>query len=409
MMSNSKIVYIVVGVILIIGLIMVLTLEIRDVPDYKWHSYYKYESNEPYDLQLFKSLIEEKYPVQEFILNKEDTVALVEGVGNLYISVGRTIDFDKEEKEAFIEFISQGNTAFLSATSFDIISEDYDTLIPDGIKTQYGNYVFSRDSSFCFDLDFISKDSTAYCCINYQGDTSKTRPFYYEYIVEDSLAQIDPLSYNDSWEMFYGKMDIGEGQVYLHSVPILFTNYYSLQDYYLPHFNKTFSYLPAPDRVILDKAKLRFDFERSRRDSPIDFVLKTPPLKWAYYLTIASLVCFVIFRGKRRQRIVPVKEKNVNTSMEYVNTLSELYKAQNQNNKLVNHMHKIFLHRMQKKYFVDPNGENFSTLLSKKSKVPQKDIDNLIYKFNSAQTSDFTDEQLIVLHKQIESFYKKAT
>ncbi len=407
-MSRAKIILLILSFFLLIGVLIITFYEVKEVPDYNWFSHYNYESNEPNDLYLFKSLIEEKYGLENLNLNEADSVYLEKGEDNLYVTIGDQIRFNSYEKDKFIEYISAGNNALIIARRIDVLNEKYDSLIDLSGDNMVTPYDVIADTTFCFDMNFISEDTTVLCYKKYIYNIEKPRKVTHTTFVEDSLGYIEELAYNHNYyRSFFGRIQIDSGYIYIHTIPNLFTNYGSLQDYYLPHFNKVFSYLPA-EKVVLDKPKNRFYYDPANRKSPIDFILQTDSLRWSYYLTIGGMILFAFFRGKRKQRVVPMVKKNINTSMEYIQTLSELYKNQNQNHKLVKHIKANFLHNIKKKYNIDPNVEDYSRALSKKTKIELSDIENLMHKFNSAESSDFTDEQLIVLHKQIESFYKKA-
>ena len=89
--------------------------------------------------------------------------------------------------------------------------------------------------------------------------------------------------------------------------------------------------------------------------------------------------------------------------------MSELYKAQNQNQKLVPHMEKIFSNKIKNKYFLDPKHPEYAKLLSLKSKIPIEDINKILLKFESSKSHDFSDDQIINLHNDIISFHKKSS
>lgn len=203
-------------------------------------------------------------------------------------------------------------------------------------------------------------------------------------------------------------MKLGDGELYIHTVPLLLTNIGTRQDYYLDHANYILSQFD-PEKVVVDKLRINFNFGNDEvKKSPIAFILKTPSLAWAYYLLIASLLCFVIFRSKRLQRVIPLTGKNENTSLQYIKTLSTLYQSHEQNNKLVVHMRDVFYNKIKNKYFLDHTITGYVEQLSRKTKISEKEISTLLHKFESARNSNFTDDQLIVLHNQIESFHKKA-
>ena len=60
-------------------------------------------------------------------------------------------------------------------------------------------------------------------------------------------------------------------------------------------------------------------------DSPLRFILSQPALKWAWYLLLAGVLIFIIFNLRRTQRPIPILPKNLNTSVEFVKTIGNLY------------------------------------------------------------------------------------
>jgi len=206
-------------------------------------------------------------------------------------------------------------------------------------------------------------------------------------------------------------------------MPEMFSNLASKQDFYLDHFNQVFSSFSsssvvldhddfkkfAPKTVVLDHDSFNTDreFIDADSESPIQYVLANPPLKWAYYLLLLSALTYIIFRGKRRQKVIPTIEKNTNTSLEYVATLSSLFRNQGQNNKLVPHMQRVFYQKIKTRYYLDAKHPEFISLLSRKSKIEEKEINVILNMFdNSDQDLNFTDDQLINLHTRLETFYK---
>ena len=112
---------------------------------------------------------------------------------------------------------------------------------------------------------------------------------------------------------------------------------------------------------------------------------------------------------KRKQNAIPILSKNENTSLEYVSTLSYLFKSQNQNDKLIHHMKDIFANTVRKKYFIDYNDPDFAIKLSKKSKIPVGEIDIIVRGFNNAENHfKFTDDQLERINSRLDTFYKNC-
>lgn len=471
MKVNKQVLSVILGIaILVIGL-MALIFEIRTVPDYSWYDKYDYESKEPIGLYLVGQLMEKQFGEDKITYNDSDTLLVNENLNQLYLAIGEYMSFTDEEQDKLIEFVEAGNTALLVSdqlqldipldnyyarlqtdslyadsiqggyyseidSSTYIIKSDYDTTyydLEEGDTTYtYDNYdddyyesMFDSiyrvqshfrsyyDSSFVFDFFPFDSIDGSYTYTHFRGEfdqADKTSIISITAIPQSKGESIayEELAYISYDRAFFIKLQIGEGEIYVHVLPELFMNVSSIQSFYRDHYNYVFSHFD-PAHILVDKGRFRFNFTpQEYKKSPLEFVLKTPSLAWAYYLLIATLIAFMIFRGKRLQRIIPVKQKNENTSLQYIKTLSTLYQGQNQNNKLVMHMRDVFYNRIKTKYFLDPKNEKYTELLARKAKVKEREIDTILHKFESAKNSDFNDDQLIVLHNQIESFHKKC-
>ncbi|MDT8348035.1 MAG: DUF4350 domain-containing protein, partial [Flavobacteriaceae bacterium] len=121
--------------------------------------------------------------------------------------------------------------------------------------------------------------------------------------------------------------------------PQAYTNYYLLngnKDYaalsfsYIQHRSLYWDNYKKAGRIVIT--------------SPMRFVLSQTSLKWAYYLTIATLLVFVIFKAKREQRIIPVLAPLENSSVAFAKTVGSLY-----------YQHKDYSDLIQKKtnYFLE--------------------------------------------------------
>lgn len=59
--------------------------------------------------------------------------------------------------------------------------------------------------------------------------------------------------------------------------------------------------------------------------SPFRYFLSQPPLRWALYLSMASILLFMIFTARRKQRAIPVIREPENKSLEFVELIGTLY------------------------------------------------------------------------------------
>jgi hypothetical protein len=118
----------------------------------------------------------------------------------------------------------------------------------------------------------------------------------------------------------------GAGAFVVSSVPDAFSNAALMGADGLPTDGPAFAagvlaHLPAGPAFWDEYVKPR----RSASSSPLRFVLSRPPLRLAYILAVAGIVAYVVFRGRRWQRAIPVVEPPPNAAAEFVRTLGRLH------------------------------------------------------------------------------------
>jgi hypothetical protein len=62
-----------------------------------------------------------------------------------------------------------------------------------------------------------------------------------------------------------------------------------------------------------------------QEQSPLYVLLQRPPMRWAVYLTMLTLLLFCIFTARRRQRVIPIITKPRNANLEFVRLIGTLY------------------------------------------------------------------------------------
>lgn len=377
---------------------LVLLLERRDVPVIKnWEKKFRYELTDPYDTAALKEALEHSYGVEN-ISAYTAIDSLQNFTNSLYINIGYQMYLPENKSNELIEFIEKGNSALLIS---DYV-ESYDTLLNDD------EYYMRHVTDSLNQVTFIDTDSLICNFKYYYKDTKKatesTNFLFTSELEQDSnylsLAMIDTM-------IVFQKKDIGEGTLYRYASPYHFSNIASLQDDFRLFYNHIFQRFNV-EHIIIDRPSLADRIEGEADNSLIKYILNQPSLKWAYYLTILLALLYIIFRGKRKQKIIPLQKKNENTSLEYVDTLSQLFLAQKQNVKLIDHMENQFYHKVQKRYFIDKNNSNFIELLHRKSKIDKKDIQKITATFKQASDGyAFSDNQLHRLFDNLNQLYTK--
>jgi hypothetical protein len=134
-----------------------------------------------------------------------------------------------------------------------------------------------------------------------------------------------------------------------------------------------------------------------------------PALKWAYFITLSALLIYLIFEGKRRQRIIPIMEVPQNTSLQFVETIGSLYYNQKDHKSIAEKKITHLLAHIRTKFYLKTTeiDQEFRNDLSSKSGIVPQQINELFDYISFIQNNEYiTENQLITFNDQIENFYK---
>lgn len=219
---------------------------------------------------------------------------------------------------------------------------------------------------------------------------------------------------NDSLINF-AKIPYGEGTFYLHTTPLTFSNIAMLDSNSLQYANRVFSHLTIGKIYWDEYSKIRGvppGKESNRalsKDSPLQYVLSQPPLAWAWYLLLAMAFLYLLFRTKRKQRIIPVLEPNTNTSLQFVSTIGRLYFLQNNHKQLALQKMKLWLNFVRERYHLRgvEVDEAFQQKLIAKSEVSEIVVGKIFrWHHDIVESDDIVSQMLIEFHQLIEEFYR---
>lgn len=301
--------------------------------------------------------------------------------------------FDPDELDAKIlkQLLEKGNDVFIAANSIG-------KFIADSIKLST-NYSFfgGLDSTYVnFSNPILMRDE----------DYRFIKGNYNQYFQSFDTSKVVVLGTNDIGYANFLRVKIGKGNLYIHSVPNIFTNY-NLLKAEREYIFKCLSYLNIRD-VIWDEYYKEVNKYQS---TPIRYILSQPSLKWAYFTLIISLILFVIFRGRRDQRIIPIIKPLSNTTLEFVETVGNLYFKQSNHKNIAQKKITYFLDFIRVKYSIKTLLLNDELLkqLSEKSAIEINEIRSLFKLINLVSVStSIKKETLLELNNQIENFYTKT-
>lgn len=390
-----------------------------------WDMTYDPYDRGPYGTFVLKELLDTARLFGNFIeMNKKLEKALKDsaGINDIYFFVGEENYMDYESVNYLQEFVLNGNTVFMSANAFpDDFIDDF-TFDPDSLFL----YPYHEDSSQHFKFTHPSLQSKRYSSTFVYNNRTDTltwnyfNPLNFDVYGDDTIYCLGTNT-KDKWNFI--KVKYGEGYVFLHSTPYLFTNISLMKRSGFEYAENIFSHIP-PGRIQWDRYNLETHYEQYNNDgdgddtggdeerrSILQFILDNPPLAWALFVLLVGALFYAIFKGRRMQRIIPPAESKENTSLAYISTVSSLYLQENQHIKLVRLKERTFLNFIADHYYITTKkvDAKFIDKVAIKSQIDREKIVELFRLFETLQSSAIvTDDELIRLHQKIEYFYKKC-
>jgi hypothetical protein len=323
-----------------------------------------------------------------------------------------------------INNFKDSNTAYLLLEpSIDMSRDDLNELLNYAV---IGNYVFIAAGNFSqplmdtlkFKLDrrfeMMSKDSTS---INFTSPAMRADSNYgfMSLTIDGYFSKIDTLQsfalgQNQHRDINFIKIPYGDGAFFIHAAPICFSNYFMLTGQNANYTAKALSYLPKQIKYIYWDEFYKLGPEGS--DSPLRFILNNTWLRWAFRIGLLTMVLFVFFEMKRVQRVIPVIAPPRNSSLDFVQTVGSVYFNQHDNKNIALKKISYFMEHVRSVFYLGTQHYNdvFIQALSKKSGVQEQETRQLVQLINEIQAApQITDEALVRLNNQIDSFYEKAT
>lgn len=87
--------------------------------------------------------------------------------------------------------------------------------------------------------------------------------------------------------------------------------------------------------------------------SPFRYFLSQSPLRWALYLSMVSILLFMIFTARRKQRAIPVIREPENKSLEFAELIGTLYYQKKDHADLVRKKYLYFAEELRREIQVD--------------------------------------------------------
>jgi len=331
-----------------------------------WEKNFNTKSKNPYGLYVFNKELPKLLTKQtvtktalspyEYFLDNEQTASKT-----TYLFVENRYGFDEISAKQILEKVSNGADLVIAAESFYYGSN----IILDTLNIRTSSIKTNN-------LHFVAHSS--------KKDTLKIKDEYNSIFIVKEPEKFTAIARLNS-NLSFVSSKFGKGTIYISNTPILLTNYYLLNkkgNTFI--FAENFaSFLKKEHIVWFDENYDSGEIESNNSIFKVLFQYKS--LRFAWYTLIIGLILYMIFYGKRRQRIVPVIEPVKNSTVEYIETVGNLYYQENNHTQLLDKQIKYALHFIRTEWGITTQNldDDFKNKLQQKSLAAKEDINDFVY------------------------------
>ncbi|MEO8148400.1 MAG: DUF4350 domain-containing protein [Bacteroidia bacterium] len=310
-----------------------------------------------------------------------------------YLFIADNFSSDTLDVTYLLYFVETGNSVFIAASDFN--SPLFDTL---NIEPKYSASI-KNDS---VKISFINKE------FNQPYKIKRSDADHY-FLSKDSTGNqsMQVLAVMDSNRATFIRAPFGKGNFYICSTPVFFSNIQLLEEHDNDFAYKALSYLPVKEVFWDEYQKQGAEGE----DSLLRAVLAQESLRWSYYIALASMIIFIVFEAKRRQRIIPVIEPLANSTLEFTRTLGNLYLSKGDHKNIGTKKIQYFFDFIRDRYRLQTNEVNDELIkaIAEKSGSEKSLIDDIFRMINFVQyNNSISEKNLLDFNSLLEKFYLRS-
>ncbi len=391
----------------------------NDSEYFRWQEDYQPDSKEPYGTFLIKNLLESYYPDKPFYV-LEDSLGDLHKEGN-FVYIGSNFRLDSVEIETLLSFAERGNRVLIIAqdVSYDLLhlvagDPCFDSFFSDDEVYQADIYHVLVDSVVALNFKHPNlRDKEGYPCrfIYYYLPFSYYWDSFSDYYFGEAQTSFTVLGQINDEAINFIKGNYGKGEFYFHTTPMAFTNLNLKEKSGLEYASKVFSHLKSGPIYWDQRIPEWYQSPNPgiAGDSPLKYILSQRALAWAWYILLGLALLYLLFRARRRQRIIPVLEQNENTSLEFVGTIGRLFFLQRDYRRLVLQKMKLFFNFVRERYRLPTRelDEVFAKNLAQLSEVPEQEVNKILLLCRNINRSNYLSENVLLeFHQITEQFYK---
>ena len=396
----TKLQKVIFGVFLLLIALMVYAEATKAQP-VNWFPSYAQIDKIPYGTYVLHDVLEQKLGESLEDVSISPFEKLRDGgTSGTYLFINTRIDFDETELKDLLQWVSEGNTMFIS-------TNDLGYKLRDTLQVETRNQVYIDQIGTKPLLNLVNKNlkaddpyfSDRNLSVKYfdEIDTLNQRILGVSQAFKDTLKITKP-------EANFIEAPFGSGTIYLHAQPEVFTNFFLLEENNITYTEKVLSYINTDQTVFWD---MHYKAGKRVNTSPLAIILNSKSLKWAYYMLWIGGFFFVFFEGKRKQRAIPIVPQLTNKTYEYTRTISGMYINKKENHQIALKQIALFLEYVRTHLRIPTEHINlrFLKAVAARSGNTLEDTQKLFTFIEKVQNQEDTVEAVLIkLYTDISTF-----
>jgi hypothetical protein len=311
--------------------------------------------------------------------------------GSTYIIIAGGLNITKPDFTQLKQYITAGNDVFIAA---GFLGADFEK----ELKIKSADKFAINGNSHTL-MHFVNPALSP--DVNYFVDKGLTAGYYDKFDTAHAVV----IGETDDHKVNLLKYPMGKGNLYITPNAGMFTNYSLLKPQGAEWASIALSMVKKTREIVWDEYYTQGTGED---DSPMRVFLGNAQLKAAYYLALFSLLIFVLYEVKRRQRIIPIIKPLENSTVDFVSVVGQVYYERRDNINIARKKMQYFWAFVRETYRIKANrpGPEFVEELVNRTGVTVDVARGLSGAFIFISTHDIvTDQELITLNQLIEQFY----
>lgn len=390
-----------------------MILQLTSCKKTNWNENFREKEKSPFGTYILYNEVETLFKNDEKVYLKENFYdylyknydTTTDDFGTYICIKKNAYKLTKDGVNDLLSFVHYGNNAFLALNYFSDNLREKLGITTNNLDQNVNTIAELKGLKGEFSLENETSNN-----ITFPFDRNIRRHYFVTFNKNNTIvlgtSKIDGEKLPNFLKIYHGK-----GAIYVHSNPVVFTNYFLLKDTE-KYTENVFSYLPN-ETIFWDPQIKKSKYSNQDDEdgtSIFKYFLEHKTLTWFLIVSFSGVLLFMLFNARRKQRVIPVIDPLENTTIAFTQTIASLYLKEQDHKNLVDKKIAYFLEKARTKYLLNTTNLNkdFIRLLAAKS---GNEIRKTKYLINTIITlskkSECSEEELLVLHKMIDNFFNK--